>query len=110
MLQTIRHTLAPPIFNDEEKTRIALLLNSILWAVIFIGLIYTLIAPIILDQLFSAMLTGTVVAAGVIARQLMFRGHVRAASIILLVVFDLILILSSSFQMGRLVQVIAASY
>ncbi|MBK6793087.1 MAG: GAF domain-containing protein [Anaerolineales bacterium] len=83
-----------------KKTRIALLLNSILWAVIFIGLIYTLIAPIILDQLFSAMLTGTVVVAGVIARQLMFRGHVRAASIILLVVFDLILILSIIISNG----------
>ena len=102
MLQTIRHTLAPPIFDDEEKTRIALLLNSILWAVIFIGLIYTLIAPIILDQFFSAMLTGTVVVAGVIARQLMFRGHVRAASIILLIVFDLILILSIIISNGTL--------
>lgn len=102
MLKSIQSFLAPPTFDDEEKTRIASLLNSILWAVITIGLIYTISAPFILGQYFSAILTGTVVVAGIFARQLMFRGYVRAASTILLVVFDFILILSIVVSDGTL--------
>lgn len=102
MLKSIQSFLAPPVFDDEEKTSIASLLNSILWAVITIGLIYTIIAPFILGQYFSAILTGTVVVAGIFARQLMFRGYVRAASTILLVVFDFILILSIVVSDGTL--------
>lgn len=94
MWNSIRQLLAPPIFEDSERTRIASLLNSILWAVIAIGSIYTIIAPIILGQLFSAGLTATVVMASLIARQLMLRGYVRGASIILLIVFNFILVLS----------------
>ncbi|NWF64211.1 MAG: GAF domain-containing protein [Chloroflexi bacterium] len=90
----IQQLLSPPIFEDEERTRIASLLNSIIWAVIVIGSIYTLAAPILLGQFFSAGLTATVVIASIIARILMLRGFVRWASSILLVVFDFILVLS----------------
>jgi hypothetical protein len=45
MLKFIQKILSAPVFEDVEKTRIAALLNSILWAVIVIGATYTLIAP-----------------------------------------------------------------
>ena len=102
MLKTLREKFAPPVFQDEEKTRIASLLNSILWAVIIIGSIYTLIAPIILGQVFSAILTGSIVVAGIIARMLMSRGYVRAASVIILTVFNLIITLSIIISNGTL--------
>ena len=106
MLNTLRHIFAPPIFEDEEKTRVASLLNSILWAVVVIGTIYTIIAPIILGQFFSAILTGTIVVISFIARIFMTRGYVRAASVILLIVFDVILALSIAISGG----LVGASY
>ena len=102
MLKFIQNFLAPPVFDDEEKTRIASLLNSILWAVISIGFLYTISAPFILGQSFSAILTGTIVIASIFARQLMIRGYVRAASTILLIVFNFILILSIVVSDGTL--------
>ncbi|MCB9112464.1 MAG: GAF domain-containing protein [Anaerolineales bacterium] len=102
MLRTLRQILAPPIFENEEKNRVATLLNSIIWAVILIGSIYTVSAPFILGQYFSAVLTGVVVLAGIIALQLMKRGMVQWSSIILLIVFDFILILSIVISDGTL--------
>lgn len=102
MLLTIRQFLTPPVFDDEEQTRVARLLNSILWAVIVIGTLYTIVAPIILGQYFSAALTGTIVVISIIARQLMIRGFVRLASIILLIVFSVILTISIIISDGTL--------
>ncbi|MBI2332223.1 MAG: GAF domain-containing protein [Chloroflexi bacterium] len=102
MLKTIRQTFAPPVFEDEEKTRVASLLNSILWAVIVIGSLYTILAPIFLGQFFSAILTGTIVVAGIIARLLMMRGLVRQASVIILIVFNLVITLSIYISNGTL--------
>ncbi|GMV33998.1 MAG: hypothetical protein DCC59_05720 [Chloroflexi bacterium] len=98
--------IAPPIFQDEEKNRIAALLNSILWTVIVIGSLYTVVAPFLLGQMFSAALTATVVLASVIARILMMRGSVRLAAMILLAAFDIILIASIAVSDG----VTGASY
>ncbi|MBI3163261.1 MAG: GAF domain-containing protein [Anaerolineales bacterium] len=106
MINSIRQTFAPPIFDDEENTRLAALLNRILWAVIIIGSIYTVAAPFILGQIFSPALTAVVVIAGIAARSLMLRGRIRPASTILLVVFNAILILSILLSDG----VIGASY
>jgi GAF domain-containing protein len=105
-LKTIRQIFTPPVFEDEEKTRVAALLNNILWTVIIIGSLYTVLAPIILGQYFSALLTGTIVVAGIIARMLMMRGYVRVASVIILIVFNIILILSILISDGTL----SASY
>jgi len=102
MLQNIRQFLTPPLFEDEEQTRVASLLNSILWAVIVIGTLYTVTAPIMLGQYFSAALTGTIVVISVIARQLMFRGFVRLASVLLLIVFSVILTISIVISDGTL--------
>jgi GAF domain-containing protein len=102
MLKSLQQTLSAPVFEDVEKTRVAVLLNSILWAVIAIGGAYTITAPFFLGQSFSALLTGTIVIVGVIARQLMIRGFVRGAAIILLIVFNLILTLSIFVSNGTL--------
>jgi GAF domain-containing protein len=102
MLQTIRQTLAPPVFEDEERTRIASLLNSILWTVIVLGTLYTIIAPFLLDQFFSTILTGSVVLISIVARQLMVRGFVRAASSILIVVINIILVIAVVISDGTL--------
>ena len=102
MLKSIQEILAPPVFEDVEKTRIAALLNNMLWAMILIGGVYTLFAPFVLGQFFSAGLTGTLVLVGIIARQLMVRGFVRGASIILLTVFNLILTLSIFISNGTM--------
>lgn len=94
MLQFIRAFLSPPVFEDEEKTRVAALLNGILRATIGFGSVYTVIAPFMLGQYFSAALTAAVVASALISRQLLLRGSIRSASIVFLIVMDVILVLS----------------
>lgn len=93
-MQSIRALLSPPVFEDEEKNRVAALLNGILRATIGFGSVYTVVAPFMLGQYFSAALTAAVVASAIVSRQLLLRGFIRSASVVLLVVLDIILILS----------------
>lgn len=102
----LRRIFAPPIFEDEEKTRIAALLNSILLAVIVIGATYTIIAPFLLGQYVSAMLTATIVVSSLISRQLMRNGYISAATIILLTIFHVVLVASIAVSGG----IFGASY
>lgn len=107
MLKFIQELFTPPLFeDDDEKTRIAALLNSILWAVIIIGTLYTAAAPFLLEQYTSAALTATIVVISLISRQLMIKGYLRAATITLLVVFHGVLIISIMVSDG----VFGASY
>jgi GAF domain-containing protein len=94
MLEDLQKFFAPPAFEDDENTRVAALLNSILWAIIIIGVLYTLAAPFMLQQYTSAVLTASIVIVAVISRQLMTRGHIRAASITLLIIFHIVLTIS----------------
>ncbi|MBE0670478.1 MAG: GAF domain-containing protein [Anaerolineales bacterium] len=94
MLTNIRKIFAPPIFEDDERTRVAALLNNILWAVIIIGTVYAAIAPFILEQYFSALLAGGVAVFGFISRFLMKRGFIQAANITLLTILHIILTIS----------------
>ncbi len=85
MPSRLRRTFAPPIFADEEKTRVASILNSFVWSAISI-----LSAIIVFRVIFWAetgyvpllvLLAIVIVLAG---GQLMIRhGHVRSASIFL---------------------------
>lgn len=106
MINSIRQLLAPPLFDDAEKARVAMLLNRILWAVIVIGSIYALAAPFILGQFFTALLAAAVVAAGIIARSFMVSGRIQIASTILLFAFSLVLVVSIYLSGG----VTGASY
>lgn len=100
MLNKFQQLLSPPVFDDEEKSRVAALLNTMLWAIIIIGSIYTISAPLLLGQYFSAALTATVVVSSIIARQLMARGFTQIAAIIILVIMDLVLIISIAISDG----------
>ncbi|GAB1469938.1 hypothetical protein MASR2M66_08150 [Chloroflexota bacterium] len=100
MLNHIQQLLSPPVFEDEDKTRVAAMLNTILWAIIIIGTLYTVTAPFILGQYFSAALTAAVVASGILARMLMMRGFTQPAAIIILIVMDVILIISIAISDG----------
>jgi PAS domain S-box-containing protein len=86
MIHQIGQLLAPPVFEDEEKTRRAGLLNVILLAIFVIALLLTLST-----QLFRVseptipgrVAVGAITAALVLAIWLMMRrGHVTLASVL----------------------------
>ncbi|HXV44611.1 MAG TPA: PAS-domain containing protein, partial [Anaerolineae bacterium] len=85
MLTRFQHFLAPPVFDDEEKTRVAGLLNIILLATIAANIAYNPIlvvflanpAPIlVIDGVFLLLEIGLLV--------LMRRGYIQVTSILLL--------------------------
>ncbi|MBN1454531.1 MAG: HAMP domain-containing histidine kinase [Anaerolineales bacterium] len=80
----IRKALSSPVFpGDEEKTRLAGMLNTILWIVLLMVLAFVLPAFIIAPVL-QRILVGFVLVLVVVGMQvLMRRGHVRLAAIIL---------------------------
>lgn len=100
MVVFIKKFFAPPAFEDDEKTRVAAVLNNILWAIITIGTLYTVIAPFILGQYLSAALTATVVIASLVSRLLMHRGYAQAATILLLAIFHATLVASIAISGG----------
>jgi GAF domain-containing protein len=100
MVEFIKRIFAPPVLEGDEKTRMAVLLNSILWAVILIGAIYTTVAPFLLGQYFSAALTAIVVATALASRALMHRGYMRAATILLLVILHATLVAAIAISGG----------
>ena len=106
MLRSMQNFFSPPVFEDDEKSRVAAILNSIIWIVIITGTLYTIATPFFLGQYVSGALTATIVIISLISRQLMVRGHLRFASITLLAVFQIILTLSIIVTNG----VFGASY
>jgi PAS domain S-box-containing protein len=99
MLSRIRHLFAAPVFEDEEKTRTAGMLNTIL----LVLLVSTLAILPILSIPFSAytvidLLIGGVLVTAILGLQfLMRRGHVRIASVLLSC--TLLVIVTSSLTM-----------
>jgi PAS domain S-box-containing protein len=82
----IKNKVAPPVFEDEEKTRIARILSIILWAVIAVvsGLIITWLVTEKSDELGPYAYAANTVIVGV-ALSLLFlirSGHVKIASFI----------------------------
>jgi PAS domain S-box-containing protein len=73
--------IASPVFEDEEKTRVAGLLNSIIWATMFIVIarvILALLAPS--SNLMAALIFGGVVAGVAVWMHFLMRsGRVRIA-------------------------------
>lgn len=81
-MNRIRQILAPPVFEDEEKTRIARMLNNILLAacilVVLLGLASTLF-----EGKPMSMVGGAIIFVSALAMQpVMRRGHVKAASLV----------------------------
>ncbi len=86
MIGWIRKLLVPPVFEgDEDKTRVARLLNILLLSILAILVPITIIAPITLPQpLLGLAIPGSMTLLTCIALWLMHRGRVQLASAILL--------------------------
>ncbi len=85
MLTRIRQFLAAPVFeDDEDKTRIAGLLNTILLAVVAIAVAYGIFSLITYpDPVPVVTIIGVVVLLGLGGLSLMRRGHVQLTSVLL---------------------------
>jgi signal transduction histidine kinase len=79
-----RRWITPPVFEgDEEKTRIASLLNVISFIIFGLVLIYTTITLVTDPDVVGLAVEGAMIVLALTLRYLMYRGHVRLASIIL---------------------------
>lgn len=93
MLNKIRKLTKPPIFQDDEKTRISGILNSIFLFIISIAILTTLFivlaSPANLLPLLSLIVPSIILLVG--AYYLMRRGYVTVASTIFLIVISIVL-------------------
>jgi PAS domain S-box-containing protein len=82
MFTRIRHFLAPPVFEDEDKTRVAGLLNVISLAVLPLSVMYGIASLFIYpDPVPVLAFIGIVVLLGLGALSLMRSGRVRFACV-----------------------------
>jgi GAF domain-containing protein len=95
MIAQVRHLLAPPSFaGDEDKTRIAGILNTVLWLILAGGVLYGFFAP-------EALLRRVLYAGGFLlfTLPLLFaarRGHLRFAGVALVGALWLVLTVSAA--------------
>ena len=75
---------APAFEGDEEKTRVARLLNTVLWVFFLVMLAFGISTLIFPNPREALSFVGIVLAVDLIALLLMRRGHVRMASIVFL--------------------------
>jgi PAS domain S-box-containing protein len=94
MSTQIKHILAPPVFEDEDKTRIAWLLNIVLVAAFLtLTLTISLVALVGLargEQIIKPAILITAATGSTLILVLWFfmrRGHVRLASVLLAILF-----------------------
>jgi GAF domain-containing protein len=86
MLDNIRRLLAPPVFaGDEDKTRVAALLNAILWTLSAIGGVAFLFFLFLPGGALYLPLVGVFMLGYVASMWLMRRGRLSAASLLFLV-------------------------
>ena len=87
MLDRLRRLFAPPIFADEEKTRVAEILNSFMW--IAMGILLTVIifrAIIWMENGYIPLLVLLVIMVlSAVGQTMIRRGYVRGASMFLVV-------------------------
>jgi GAF domain-containing protein len=83
MLAWIKRLLAAPVFADEEKTRVARLLNTILLVVFALVVAYGIFSLATDPSLISAVTYGAIVLLALGLLLLLRRGHVRLASFVL---------------------------
>lgn len=84
MWDKIRHFLAPPVFvDDEDKTRVAALLDPLLLGVLVadvLGAVATIF--VFAHKLGSGIAVGFIFVMMIVAKLVMQRGHVRAAGVL----------------------------
>lgn len=75
----VKRVLTPPLFDDEEKTRQAFLLHTLLWALIVIPLPYLAYAAFVIPEYFQRALVQVAAAecANIALLFLLQRGYVR---------------------------------
>jgi PAS domain S-box-containing protein len=82
MLNKLKKWLSPPVFEDEEKTRIAKISNTVLLSVIAVLGVYTFARPELFLQDSQAVIANSIILLLLISQLLVLRrGWVRAASI-----------------------------
>lgn len=81
MIARIRQWLRPPVFaQDEDQTRIAALLNIIIWSFILAAGSYGLLAPIAPEMRYRRLIIiGPFILLLLVVKQLINRGHIRLA-------------------------------
>jgi GAF domain-containing protein len=81
MWDNIRRLLAPPVFvGDEEKTRVAALLNAMLWIFTVIDAAAIFAFPFLLNSAQALPLIGVFILGNIVSLWLMRRGHLSVAS------------------------------
>ncbi|MEJ2210595.1 MAG: PAS domain S-box protein, partial [Anaerolineae bacterium] len=79
---------SPPTFEDEEKTRLAGLLHTLLVGAMGVAILYGVLAPIFYDQPLPLLITaGTMILAWLLARWWLRRGRVQLAGVLFLATF-----------------------
>jgi PAS domain S-box-containing protein len=83
-MKFIQEVIKPPVFDDEEKTHQAYLLNIILWALIVVPLPYLLYILFAQPEMAARAWVQTIVGetVNIFLLFLLRRGHVRTASLI----------------------------
>ncbi|MBC7869771.1 MAG: PAS domain S-box protein, partial [Chitinophagaceae bacterium] len=90
------HFLAAPVFQDQEKTRIARLLNTILVGIMIITVLNTLSVLLFIDQPVNTLWINLLVIGMLLfIQQISRKGRVYSASLIFCVSLWLVLITSS---------------
>lgn len=85
MLTWIRRLFAPPVFeDDEDRTRVASLLSTLVLTVIAVALMTNVAAPAMPAPVVLFSVCGTVILLGLADLFLLHRGHVLLASILFL--------------------------
>jgi PAS domain-containing protein len=89
LVTRIKDLLSPPVYVDEEKTRIARILGIILWAIVAVvgALIITWLAKGKSDELgpYAFVANGVIIVVSVGLMFLIRRGHVKPAGLIFIV-------------------------
>jgi len=82
MLASLKRVFAPPVFEDEGKTRVASLLNAILWMfIVLLSARFVVLSFTFSDQIaLVPVVLGSLLAISVGLLFLMRAGHVRVAS------------------------------
>jgi signal transduction histidine kinase len=80
MIERIRQWLWPPVFDDEDQTRIAALLNIIVWVFFIAAGLYGLLAPIAPEMRYRRLIIiGPFMLLLLVVKQIINWGHVRVA-------------------------------
>ncbi|MCA9953405.1 MAG: GAF domain-containing protein [Anaerolineales bacterium] len=109
MLEKIKKFVAPPRFpEDDEKTRIATLLNTLLWLFISVFVVLTVVS-LFLDNATEAIVSYVlVVAANFLPLTLLKRGQVKAASWVTIVMFYLAIVGSGFYLSGLSLSILSS--